>query len=95
MAISKVIFNNETQIDLTNATATPDKILTSYTAYGANGTRMMGSANISSTVNAAITQELKQALLQIARKVAYIDDDGQNYYQDLYNALIQEEQEEQ
>lgn len=34
-----------------------------------------------------ITEEVKQALLQLARKVAYIDDQGQTYYQDLYNAL--------
>lgn len=34
-----------------------------------------------------ISEELKQALLQIARKVAYIDDQGSVYYQDLYDAL--------
>ena len=34
-----------------------------------------------------ITEEVKQALLQLARKVAYIDDQGETYYQDLYNAL--------
>lgn len=34
-----------------------------------------------------ITEEVKQALLQLARKVAYIDNQGQTYYQDLYNAL--------
>jgi len=34
-----------------------------------------------------ITEEVKQALLQLARKVAYIDDQGQTYYQDLYDAL--------
>ena len=34
-----------------------------------------------------LTDETKQALLQLASKVAYIDDDGQDYYQDLYDAL--------
>ena len=34
-----------------------------------------------------ITEEVKQALLQLARKVAYVDAGGQTYYQDLYNAL--------
>lgn len=34
-----------------------------------------------------ITTELKTALLQLASKVAYIDDDGQDYYDDLYAAL--------
>ena len=34
-----------------------------------------------------ISDALKQALLQMAEKVAYIDADGQDYYQDLYDAL--------
>lgn len=32
--------------------------------------------------------DLRMALLQIASKVAYIDDQGQQYYQDLYDALM-------
>lgn len=34
-----------------------------------------------------ISEAVKQALLQIAEKVAYIDDQGQQYYDDLYDAL--------
>ena len=34
-----------------------------------------------------LTEDIKQALLQIAEKVAYIDEDGQDYYDDLYDAL--------
>lgn len=34
-----------------------------------------------------LTEDLKQALLQIAEKVAYIDEDGQDYYDALYDAL--------
>ena len=34
-----------------------------------------------------ISSDLKAALLQLASKVAYIDDDGQTYYDDLYYAL--------
>lgn len=34
-----------------------------------------------------LTDEIKQALLQIASKVAYIDADGQTYYDALYDAL--------
>ena len=34
-----------------------------------------------------VSDDLKQALLQIAQKVAYVDDDGATYYQDLYDAL--------
>ena len=34
-----------------------------------------------------LTSAIKSALLQIAQKVAYIDEDGQDYYDDLYDAL--------
>ena len=34
-----------------------------------------------------VSDALKTALLQLASKVAYIDEDGQDYYQDLYDAL--------
>lgn len=34
-----------------------------------------------------VSDDLKQALLQLAQKVAYIDDQGQTYYDDLYDAL--------
>jgi len=34
-----------------------------------------------------LTEDIKAALLQVARKVAYIDADGQDYYDDLYVAL--------
>ena len=34
-----------------------------------------------------LTEEIKTALLTIARKVAYIDEHGQTYYDALYNAL--------
>lgn len=39
------------------------------------------------TPGQTISEELKQALLQLAQKVAYIDDQGETYYQDLYDAL--------
>lgn len=35
----------------------------------------------------SLTEEVKQAMLQIAQKVAYIDGNGQTYYQALYDAL--------
>ena len=34
-----------------------------------------------------MSDDVKQALLQLAQKVAYIDDQGSDYYQDLYDAL--------
>ena len=34
-----------------------------------------------------LTEDIKQALLQLAQKVAYIDANGPQYYQDLYDAL--------
>ena len=37
--------------------------------------------------SAGVSAALKAALLQLAEKVAYIDNGGPNYYQDLYDAL--------
>lgn len=34
-----------------------------------------------------LSDDVKEALLQLAQKVAYIDEDGQTYYDDLYDAL--------
>ena len=34
-----------------------------------------------------LTSAIKQALLQLAQKVAFIDENGQDYYDDLYDAL--------
>lgn len=42
-------------------------------------------------IGGEISYDLKQALLQLASKVAYIDEDGQTYYNDLYNALYPHE----
>lgn len=38
-----------------------------------------------------ISDDVKTALLQIAAKAVYVDDGGQQYYQDLYDALYPEE----
>lgn len=38
-----------------------------------------------------LTDAAKQALLQLARKVAYVDENGEEYYQDLYEALYNEQ----
>lgn len=43
------------------------------------------------TMGGEISNDLKQALLQLASKVAYIDEHGQTYYNDLYNALYPHE----
>ena len=39
------------------------------------------------TIPDGVSDDLKTALLQLASKVAYIDDQGADYYQDLYDAL--------
>lgn len=43
--------------------------------------------DLSSVENNILTDDIKQALLQIAEKVAYIDEDGQDYYDALETAL--------
>ena len=57
MAINKVKYGNTTLIDLTGTTATADKILTGYGAYGKDGVWMDGSA---STGSGAVADEITQ-----------------------------------
>lgn len=44
MAFSKIIFNGTTQIDLTQDTVATDNLLTNYTAHGADGNQVIGTA---------------------------------------------------
>lgn len=45
MGVNKVIYGGRTVVDMTDATATPETILEGYTAYGANGTLIVGTAS--------------------------------------------------
>lgn len=50
MSTAKVTVNGNTILDLTDATATADKILAPYTAYGADGSKLVGTATSASGV---------------------------------------------
>ena len=50
MAFSKIILNNDTLVDLTDATASPSEIRRDYTAYVSDGTRATGTATVVSDV---------------------------------------------
>lgn len=45
MSTAKVTVNGTTIVDMTDATATADKILAPYTAYGADGSLLVGTAS--------------------------------------------------
>ncbi len=51
MAISKIILNGVTQMDLTGDTVAADKLLASYTAHGADGESIVGTASGGSSLN--------------------------------------------
>ena len=57
MAINKVKYGNQTLIDLTDTTATADKILTGFGAYGKDGVWMDGTA---STGSGAVADTITQ-----------------------------------
>lgn len=48
---------------------------------------VVSAINEAAQAGSGLTPEIKNALLQIAEKVAYIDDQGQQYYNDLMAAL--------
>ena len=52
MAFSKIIFNGVTQIDLTADTVATDNLLQSYTAHGADGLPIVGTASGGSNLQA-------------------------------------------
>lgn len=56
MAINKVVYGNTTLVDLTGTTATSDKILTGYGAYGKDGVWMNGSATSGGGIE-SVTQD--------------------------------------
>ena len=54
MAVSKVVYGTETLIDLTEDTVTADKLASGYTAHGADGEPIVGTAEATiSGINAA------------------------------------------
>ena len=53
MGVSKVIFGDETIIDLTADTVTEDKVLVGYTAHGADGEKITGACNFDSNTQDA------------------------------------------
>ena len=72
MALQKLTYTDGiTVIPASNLNAIQDAIIALENQQGAS----------------EISDDLKTALLQIASKVAYIDDQGQTYYNALYNAL--------
>ena len=44
--VNKVVLGSETLVDLTDATASADKILLGYTAYGSDGNKLTGTADV-------------------------------------------------
>jgi len=53
--VNKVIFGSATLVDLTGTTATADKILTGYGAYGADGAWMDGTISDGDNIGYGLT----------------------------------------
>ncbi|MCR4963281.1 MAG: hypothetical protein K6B40_05305 [Firmicutes bacterium] len=74
MAISKLVFDGVTQMDLTGDTVAADKLLDDYTAHGADGEPVTGTyvapaptllATATYTVNTSSTQLLLAVLIAV------------------------------
>lgn len=69
MANSKIIFNGQTLIDLTNDTVTADKLLKDYTAHGKDGEAVVGTCTYD-----ADTSDATAAKAEILKdKTAYVN----------------------
>ena len=75
--VTKPIILNETGVRIAEA----------LEALAASGSSSQGSESSGLSGRQSLSEDAKQALLQIASKVAYIDDGGQTYYNALYNAF--------
>lgn len=69
--------------DVTDTTATASDVLAPKVFYSANGVRTVGTG----TGSGGLTDDVKTALLNCFEHVAWIDDQGQTYYDALYSAL--------
>ena len=58
MAFSKITLNGTTLVDMTDATAGEEQILSPYTAYGADGQKKTGTASGGYTVDDIIAREI-------------------------------------
>lgn len=69
MAISKVVFGDETLIDLTSDTVAADKLLTGFTAHGKDGELITGTCSFDADTGDA-TAQADEILLS---KTAYVN----------------------
>lgn len=58
MGVNKVVYGGEPIIDLTDATATSDTVLAGYTAYGADGNLIVGTASSTKRQEVSVTLPL-------------------------------------
>ena len=65
MAVNKVVYGTTTLVDLTDTTATADKILTGYGAYGADGQWMNGTASGGGTPDIGTFTQVKSGTVTL------------------------------
>lgn len=68
MAVSKVVYGGNTLIDLTADTVVADKVLTGYTAHGADGELITGTCNFDSNTQDATASDSEI----LSGKTAYV-----------------------
>lgn len=69
MAVNKVIYGNRVLVDLTDATATATNIIEGYTAYGADGNKIVGTASNQTLVISDTEDEHGGTIREITGKV--------------------------
>lgn len=80
MAVNKVVLGNQTIMDITDTTATADKVVSGYTAYGANGVKMTGTLNLSGFMTKSTYDTDDDGVVDLAENAQNLGGNPPSYY---------------
>lgn len=80
MAVNKVVLGNQTIMDITDTTATADKVVSGYTAYGANGVKMTGTLDLSGFMTKSTYDTDDDGIVDLAENAQNLGGNPPSYY---------------
>lgn len=80
MAVNKVVLGNQTIMDITDTTATANKVVSGYTAYGANGVKMTGTLDLSGFMTKSTYDTDDDGVVDLAENAQNLGGNPPSYY---------------